>query len=68
MLEKRTQKVQTALMSIEQVCQEAGISRAFLHKLCVDGKGPVRTKLTPKKVVVKRKHFNDWIEKLGEEE
>lgn len=55
------------MLTTQQVCSESGLSVSFLYKLWNDGKGPRRTSLSKKKIVVMREHYNEWLKKLTEE-
>jgi excisionase family DNA binding protein len=55
-----------AWMTLEEVCEEIGVSRSTLDKWRVKGKGPTWRKLPSGRLRIRRQDLDAWLDALPE--
>lgn len=64
---KKADTMTPCLLTINRFCEEVGISESYFHKLCKEGRGPKKTRLSKKGVRITRENMNVWLKELTKE-
>jgi predicted DNA-binding transcriptional regulator AlpA len=53
------------VLNLDQVAAMAGISPATLKRRMADGTGPQVTKLSPRRIGVRKRHYRAWLDECA---